>query len=50
MPSPPTWSRFTPSSVAERAELLREHEALQALLIERLKNEEEIMKKWISLI
>jgi hypothetical protein len=36
--------------VAERAELLREHEALQALLMEQLKNEDEIMKKWISLI
>ncbi len=36
--------------IAERAELLREHEALQALLMEQLKNEDEIMKKWISLI
>ena len=36
--------------VAERAELLREHEALQALLMEQLKNEDEIMKKWIALI
>jgi hypothetical protein len=36
--------------IAERAELLREHEALQALLMEQLKNEDEIMKKWIALI
>ena len=36
--------------IAERAEMLREHEALQALLMEQLKNEDEIMKKWISLI
>jgi hypothetical protein len=35
---------------AERAELLREHEALQALVMEQLKNEDEIMKKWIALI
>ncbi|HZY99485.1 MAG TPA: hypothetical protein VFE36_07920 [Candidatus Baltobacteraceae bacterium] len=35
---------------AETAELLREHEALQALLMENLKNEDEIMKKWIALI
>jgi hypothetical protein len=37
-------------AIAERAELLREHEALQALLMEQLKNEDEIMKKWIALI
>ncbi|HTU81714.1 MAG TPA: hypothetical protein VMF61_06270 [Candidatus Acidoferrales bacterium] len=36
--------------IAERAELLREHEALQALVLEQLKNEDEIMKKWIALI
>jgi hypothetical protein len=36
--------------LAERAELLREHEALQSLLMEQLKNEDEIMKKWIALI
>jgi hypothetical protein len=36
--------------LAERAELLREHEALQALMMEQLKNEDEIMKKWIALI
>jgi hypothetical protein len=34
---------------AERAEIIREHEALQALLMEHLKNEDEIMKKWIAL-
>ncbi len=34
---------------AERAEILREHEAIQALLMEHLKNEDEIMKKWIAL-
>ena len=37
-------------AAAETAELLREHEALQALLMEQLKNEDEIMKKWIALI
>ena len=36
--------------VAERAEILREHEALTALLMEHLKNEDEVMKKWIALI
>lgn len=36
--------------LAERAELMREHEALQALVMEQLKNEDEIMKKWIALI
>ncbi len=36
--------------VAERAELLREHAALQALMLEELKNEDEIMKKFIALI
>lgn len=35
---------------AETAELLREHEALQALVMEQLKNEDEVMKKWIALI
>lgn len=35
---------------AERAEIEREHEALQALLMAWLKNEDEIIKKWISLI
>ena len=36
--------------IAERAELLREREALQALLLEHLKNEDAVMKKWIALI
>ena len=35
---------------AERAEMLREHEALQTMLMAHLKNEDEIMKKWIALI
>ncbi len=35
---------------AENAELQREHDILQALLMEELKNEDEIVKKWISLI
>jgi hypothetical protein len=35
---------------AERAELLREHEVLAALIMAHLKNEDEITKKWISLI
>jgi len=35
---------------AETAELLREHEALESLMQEQLKNEDEIMKKWIALI
>lgn len=35
---------------AERAEIEREHEALQALLMAFLKNEDEITKKWIALI
>jgi hypothetical protein len=35
---------------AESGEMLREHEALQALMMEQLKNEDEIMKKWIALI
>lgn len=35
---------------AERAELLREHEVLQTLVLEQLKNEDEILKKWIALI
>jgi hypothetical protein len=36
--------------VAERAEIVREHEVLEALLMAHLKNEDEITKKWISLI
>ncbi len=35
---------------AERAEIVREHEVLQALLMAHLKNEDEITKKWIALI
>ena len=35
---------------AERAEMLREHEALQTMLMAHLKNEDEITKKWIALI
>lgn len=35
---------------AERAEIEREHEVLQALLMAFLKNEDEITKKWIALI
>ena len=35
---------------AETAEMLREHQALEALMQENLKNEDEIMKKWIALI
>jgi len=35
---------------AETAEMLREHEALEALMQEQLKNEDEIMKKWIAMI
>jgi hypothetical protein len=35
---------------AENAELQREHDLLQALLMEELKNEDEIVKKWIALI
>ncbi|MFZ0575220.1 MAG: hypothetical protein WAM02_11160 [Candidatus Cybelea sp.] len=35
---------------AERAEILREHEVLQTMLMAHLRNEDEITKKWISLI
>jgi hypothetical protein len=35
---------------AERAEIMREHELLEALLMAQLKNEDEITKKWISLV
>jgi hypothetical protein len=35
---------------AERAEILREREVLEALLMAHLKNEDEITKKWIALI
>jgi hypothetical protein len=37
-------------NAAEKAELQREHDVLQALLMEELKNEDEIVKKWIALI
>ena len=30
--------------------MLREHQALEALMQENLKNEDEIMKKWIAMI
>ena len=35
---------------AERAEILREHEVLETLLMAHLKNEDEITKKWIALV
>jgi hypothetical protein len=35
---------------AEHAELLRELDALETLMLAQLKNEDEIMKKWIALI
>jgi len=35
---------------AEHAELLRELDALESLMLEQLKNEDEIMKKWIAMI
>jgi hypothetical protein len=35
---------------AERAELLREHQVLEALMQAQLKNEDEIMKNWIAMI
>lgn len=35
---------------AETAEVLREHEALESMMQEQLKNEDEIMKKWIAMI
>ncbi|MGC9991701.1 MAG: hypothetical protein ABSD52_04775 [Candidatus Cybelea sp.] len=35
---------------AERAEILREHEVLQTMLMAHLKNEDGITKKWIALI
>ncbi|MBV8149454.1 MAG: hypothetical protein JO092_10215 [Candidatus Eremiobacteraeota bacterium] len=36
--------------LAEQAELFREREALETLRMDQLKNEDEIMKKWIALI
>ena len=35
---------------AERAEIMREHEVLETLLMAFIKNEDEITKKWIALI
>lgn len=35
---------------AERAELARELSALEDLMLAQLKNEDEIMKKWIAMI
>lgn len=35
---------------AQHAELLRELAALEDLMMAQLKNEDEIMKKWIALI
>ena len=35
---------------AETAEMLREHEALESMMQEQLKNQDEIMKKWIAMI
>ena len=37
-------------AAAERAEIEREHEVLQALLMAFFKNEDEVTKKWIALI
>lgn len=36
--------------MAEQAELEREREALEALTMQQLKNEDAIMKKWIEMI
>jgi hypothetical protein len=36
--------------MAERAEMEREREALEALLLANLKDEDEVMKKWIAMI
>ncbi len=35
---------------AEHAELLRELDALESLMLEQLKNEDEILKKWIGMV
>lgn len=37
-------------TTAERAEMLRELAALEDLMMAQLKNEDEIMKKWIAMI
>ncbi len=36
--------------MAQQAEMEREREALEALLLANLKDEDEVMKKWIALI
>jgi hypothetical protein len=36
--------------IAERAEILRESDAMETLVMQELKNEDEFMKKWIALI
>ena len=36
--------------VAQQAEMERERAALEALLLANLKNEDEVMKKWIAMI
>lgn len=36
--------------MAEQAELEREREALEALTLQQIKNEDAIMKKWIEMI
>jgi hypothetical protein len=38
------------SVTAERAELARELAALEDLMLAQLKNEDEIMKKWIAMV
>lgn len=38
------------ADAAEHAEMLRELDALESLMLEELKNEDEIMKKWIALV
>ncbi|HET9029643.1 MAG TPA: hypothetical protein VFN49_05650 [Candidatus Aquilonibacter sp.] len=35
---------------AETAELLRERDAMETLMLQQLKNEDAIMKKWIEMI
>jgi Spy/CpxP family protein refolding chaperone len=36
--------------MAQQAEMEREREALEALLLANLKDEDEVMKKWIAMI
>lgn len=38
------------AGAAERAEMMRELDALESLTMQQLKNEDEIMKKWIAMI